>query len=52
MRCNSFGSVWNAVLDQPDGGKVLLHIVSRLLYDGVNDPKVVVDIFELKPLGK
>ena len=48
---NSFGSVWNAVLDTPDGGKVQLHIVTRLLFDGVNEPITVVDIFELKPLG-
>jgi hypothetical protein len=49
---NSFGEVWNAVLDQPNGGKVQLHIVVRQLYDGVNDPEVIVDIFELRPLGK
>lgn len=47
---NSFGERWIAVLDAPDGGKVQLHIVTRLLYDGVNDPVTVVDIFELKPL--
>jgi hypothetical protein len=48
---NSFGERWIAVLDTPDGGKVQLHIVTRLLYDGVNEPVTVVDIFELKPLG-
>jgi hypothetical protein len=47
---NSFGERWIAVLDTPDGGKVQLHIVTRLLYDGVNEPVTVVDIFELKPL--
>lgn len=47
---NSFGVQWNAVLDTPDGGKVQLHIVSRQLFDGVNEPVTVVDIFELKPL--
>jgi hypothetical protein len=48
---NSFGERWIAVLDTPDGGKVQLHIVTRLLFDGVNEPVTVVDIFELKPLG-
>ena len=48
---NSFGERWIAVLDTPDGGKVQLHIVTRVLYDGVNEPVTVVDIFELRPLG-
>jgi len=48
---NSFGQVWNAVLDTPDGGKVQLHIVTRQLYDGVNEPETIVDIFELRRLG-
>ena len=48
---NSFGEKWNAMLDAPDGGKVQLHIVTRLHFDGVNPPVTIVDIFELRPLG-
>ena len=48
---NSFGERWIAVLDTPDGGKVRLLIVTRKLYDGVNEPVTIVDKFELKPLG-
>ena len=48
---NSWGERWIAVLDTPDGGKVQLHIVTRFIYHGVDEPEMVVYIFELKPLG-
>ena len=48
---NSFGVTVNAVLDLTDGGKALLHIVGRFLFDGVNF-RVLVDKVELKRIGK
>ena len=45
---NSFGFMAQAALALTDGGRARFRAVMRWLYDGVNDPRVVVDKVELK----
>lgn len=47
---NSFGYRANAVLELTGGGRALLHVVARVLFDGVN-VRVIVDDVDLKPIG-
>lgn len=48
---NAFGGTLNAVLDLTSGGRALFHMVTRDFIDVNGNYRLIVDQFELKPIG-